>query len=209
MKQVGRLAAGSGFVSGFLDPLSPAAIYSFAMIRFTRASRRASLAGICALLACAAAPVAADIAEVAPELEYADRVIVRKGERKLYLMSGEEVMKSYDVRLGKEPVGPKQEEGDLRTPEGVYRLGRRNTHSSYFLSIQVSYPDPQDRASARQRGVQPGGAIMIHGQPNEPTYSPAYYATRDWTDGCIAVSDTAMVEIWLLTRPGTPIEILP
>lgn len=164
---------------------------------------------LCVVLVCAASPVGADIADLSRDFEYADRVVVKKAERKLYLMSGDEVMKSYDIRLGKDPLGPKQEEGDLRTPEGVYHLGRRNSGSSYFLSIQVSYPNRQDRASASDRGVDPGGAIMIHGQPNVPTYSPAYYAKRDWTDGCIAVSDTAMVEIWLLTRPGTPIEILP
>ncbi|MBA3562760.1 MAG: L,D-transpeptidase family protein [Gammaproteobacteria bacterium] len=159
--------------------------------------------------ALAASPLCADIADLSRGFEYADRVVVKKSERKLYLMKGDEVMKSYDVRLGKQPVGHKQEEGDLRTPEGVYRLGRRNSSSSYFLSIQVSYPNEQDRAGARERGVAPGGAIMIHGQPNEPIYSSAYYAKRDWTDGCIAVSDPAMVEIWLLTRPGTPVEIRP
>lgn len=179
------------------------------MIRLRKLSGRAARIGLCGVLAAAASPSVADIADLSRDLEYADRVVVKKSERKLYLMAGEEVMKTYDVRLGKTPVGPKLEEGDLRTPEGVYRLGRRNSNSSYFLSIQVSYPNAQDRASARDRGVQPGGAIMIHGQPNEPIYSRGYYATRDWTDGCIAVSDTAMVEIWLLTQPGTPIEILP
>jgi len=166
-------------------------------------------------LASAAVPAAADIAEVentdraAAEPGLADRVVVRKSERKLYLMSGEEVIRTHDVRLGKQPVGHKQQEGDLRTPEGVYRLGRRNSNSSYFLSIHVSYPNEQDRAGARDRGVAPGSAIMIHGQPNSPIYSRAYYASRDWTDGCIAVSDAAMVDIWMLTRAGTPVEILP
>ncbi|CAN5202729.1 L,D-transpeptidase family protein [soil metagenome] len=151
----------------------------------------------------------ADTADVAPPFQYADRVVVKKSERKLYLMNNGEIMKSYEVQLGKQPVGHKREEGDLRTPEGIYRLGRRNSNSSYFLSIQVSYPNAQDRSTARRRGVSPGGSIMIHGQPNEPVYSRAYYARRDWTDGCIAVSDTAIVEIWLLTRVGTPIEIQP
>ena len=169
-----------------------------------------------AALAVGARPAAADIAEtgtadatIGAAEALADRVVVRKSERKLYLMKDEEVLRIHDIRLGKQPVGHKLQEGDLRTPEGAYRLGRRNSRSSFFLSIQVSYPNDHDRAAARDRGVAPGGAIMIHGQPNTPIYSRAYYASRDWTDGCIAVSDAAMIDIWMLTRAGTPVEILP
>ncbi|HEY3847425.1 MAG TPA: L,D-transpeptidase family protein [Acetobacteraceae bacterium] len=139
----------------------------------------------------------------------ADRVIVRKGERRLYLMRGETVLRSYRVALGLNPVGPKEQEGDSRTPEGHYQLTRRNPRSEYFLSIQVSYPNDKDLQRARRNRLTPGGSIMIHGLPNELRREPAYYEQRDWTDGCIAVSDSDMLEIWLMTPQDIPIDILP
>ncbi len=139
----------------------------------------------------------------------ADRVVVRKSERRLYLMRGENVLRSYRVALGLNPVGPKEQEGDSRTPEGHYQLTRRNPRSEYFLSIQVSYPNDRDLQRARRNRLTPGGAIMIHGLPNELRREPTYYEKRDWTDGCIAVSDSDMLEIWLMTPPDTPIDILP
>ena len=142
-------------------------------------------------------------------LQLADTVVVRKSERKLYLMRSGAVLRSFKVALGLRPEGHKQFEGDYRTPEGKYRLVRRNPNSEYFLSIQVSYPNDDDVARARKQGVRPGGAIMIHGQPNTPTRSRDYYQTVDWTEGCIAVSNSDMVEIWLMTPPDTPIEIQP
>lgn len=142
-------------------------------------------------------------------LQLADTVVVRKGERRLYLMRNGAVLRSFKVALGLRPEGHKQSEGDYRTPEGKYRLVRRNPNSEYFLSIQVSYPNDDDIARARKQGVRPGGAIMIHGQPNTPTRSRDYYQTVDWTEGCIAVSNSDMVEIWLMTPPDTPIEIQP
>ncbi len=142
-------------------------------------------------------------------LPLADGVIVRKGERRLYLMREGAVLRSFKVALGLRPDGHKQYEGDYRTPEGKYRLVRRNPNSEYFLSILISYPNDADVARARRQGQRPGGAIMIHGQPNVPTRSKDYYATVDWTEGCIAVSNSDMVEIWLMTPPDTPIEIQP
>jgi murein L,D-transpeptidase YafK len=139
----------------------------------------------------------------------ADRVVVRKSERRLYLMRGESVLRSYRVALGLNPVGPKEQEGDSRTPEGHYQLTRRNPRSEYFLSIQVSYPNDRDLQRARRNRLTPGGAIMIHGLPNELRREPTYYEKRDWTDGCIAVSDSDMLEIWLMTPPDAPIDILP
>jgi len=139
----------------------------------------------------------------------ADRVIVRKSERRMYLMRGETILRSYRIALGLNPVGPKEQEGDSRTPEGHYQLTRRNPHSEYFLSIQVSYPNDQDLRRARRNRLTPGGSIMIHGLPNELRREPAYYEQRDWTDGCIAVSDSDMLEIWLMTPQDTPIDILP
>jgi L,D-peptidoglycan transpeptidase YkuD (ErfK/YbiS/YcfS/YnhG family) len=139
----------------------------------------------------------------------ADRVVVRKSERRLYLMHGSSVLRSYRVALGLNPVGPKEQEGDSRTPEGHYQLTRRNPRSEFFLSIQVSYPNDRDLQRARRNRLTPGGAIMIHGLPNELRREPTYYEKRDWTDGCIAVSDSDMLEIWLMTPPDTPIDILP
>ena len=142
-------------------------------------------------------------------LPVADEVIVRKSERRLYLMRDGKVLRSYRVALGLAPQGAKQREGDFRTPEGRYYLTRRNPRSDYFLSIQVSYPNAEDVARARREHLDPGGAIMVHGLPNTLTHKPRYYATSDWTDGCIALSDSDMVEVWLMTRDDTPIDILP
>jgi murein L,D-transpeptidase YafK len=142
-------------------------------------------------------------------LPLADRVVVRKGERKLQLLRNGVALRTFRVSLGLRPEGHKQFEGDFRTPEGVYRLTRRNPNSEYFLSIQVDYPNDRDVARARKQGLRPGGAIMIHGQPNIPKKSRDYYSNVDWTEGCIAVSNSDMVEIWLMTPPDTPIEILP
>ena len=142
-------------------------------------------------------------------LPLADRVLVRKGERKLYLLRGEDVLRTYKVALGARPDGHKQFEGDYRTPEGKYRLTRRNPNSEFFLSIQIDYPNDHDLARARRQGLKPGGAIMIHGQPNTPRKTRDYYTNVDWTEGCIAVSNSDMVEIWLMTPPDTPIEIQP
>jgi hypothetical protein len=149
------------------------------------------------------------VAAAPPRLAAADRILVKKSERRLYLLHSDRVLRDYPIRLGLNPYGHKQREGDFRTPEGVYRLSRRNQHSEFFLSLEVSYPNEVDRDRARSSGVRPGGLIMIHGQPNEPRKSPDYYAGKDWTDGCIAVSNPDMVDIWLRTSIGTPIEIRP
>jgi len=145
----------------------------------------------------------------ASQLEMADRVVVHKAERKLMLMRGDRVLKAFDVALGLSPKGAKQSEGDFRTPEGSYLLSSRNPNSDFFLAIQVSYPGPEDIRRAAEAGVAPGGKIMIHGQPNRPNRAPEYYRTRDWTNGCIAVSNADMVDIWLMTPDNTPIQILP
>jgi murein L,D-transpeptidase YafK len=139
----------------------------------------------------------------------ADSVLVEKSDRKLHLLMNGEVFRTFDIALGIRPIGDKEHEGDFRTPEGTYLLDMRNPNSEFFLSIHVSYPNGQDIREARARGVDPGGAIMIHGQPNEPTRSEAYYRTQDWTNGCIAVSNSDMIDIWLMTPDNTPIEIRP
>jgi murein L,D-transpeptidase YafK len=137
----------------------------------------------------------------------ADFVIVEKGARQLHLLQDGEIMRSFKIALGIVPVGDKEKEGDFKTPEGRYRLDRRNPNSDYFLSIGISYPNADDRREAAAAGVDPGGAIMIHGQPNAPTRSEAYYRTQDWTNGCIAVTNSDMIDIWLMTAKNTLVEI--
>ena len=141
--------------------------------------------------------------------ELADRIIVVKSERKLYLLSAGKVMREMNVSLGLRPDGDKQAEGDFRTPEGEYVLDRRNNSSGYFLSVGISYPNTKDRLDAEKNGVSPGGQIMIHGLPNTPRHDSGYYGNVDWTDGCIAVSNSDMVDVWRLTDLYTPISILP
>jgi murein L,D-transpeptidase YafK len=143
------------------------------------------------------------------ESELADRVVVHKSEHKLYLYSGAHLMGVYKVALGLSPVGQKERERDFRTPEGHYFLARRNIRSDYFLAIQVTYPNKQDEQRAHKNGWAPGGAIMIHGFPNSPHHPSAYYESNDWTDGCIALSNSDMVEVWMRTQDNIPIDIYP
>jgi len=162
-----------------------------------------------AVLACLATfdGVRADM--LAPRYEAADSVLIVKSERKLYLLKDGEVLRDFDVALGLMPDGAKQREGDFRTPEGRYFLETKNPNSDYFLSVKISYPNADDRARARVQGVDPGGQIMIHGLPNEPKYNESRYLSTDWTDGCVAVSNSDMVDIWLMTKEGMAIEIRP
>jgi L,D-transpeptidase catalytic domain len=139
--------------------------------------------------------------------EMAEKVVVIKHERVLRLYRRGRVIAEYPIKLGLNPYGHKQREGDFRTPEGNYELVSRNPKSEFFLSIKISYPNREDAAVAHESGYAPGGLIMIHGQPNEPKRPLEHYATRDWTDGCIALSNADMVDVWLRTTAGIPIEI--
>lgn len=141
--------------------------------------------------------------------EFADRVVVNKSERKLFLYKNDRVLREFEIALGLAPNGPKMREGDFRTPEGNYFLTNRRVKSDFFMAIQVSYPNAADIARAQAQGVSAGSLIMIHGLPVEPKKSAKFYATNDWTNGCIAVSNAAMIDIWQMTRPNTPITILP
>lgn len=145
----------------------------------------------------------------ATDFPVADKVVVDKGNRVLHLMDKGVAFRTFKIALGLVPEGDKEQEGDQKTPEGNYMLGGRNPNSDFFLSIHVSYPNNSERSIARAKGTDPGGEIMIHGQPNSPTYSAAYYARADWTNGCIAVSNSDMIDIWLMTPNRVPIEIIP
>lgn len=145
----------------------------------------------------------------AADFPVADKVLVEKGKRQLHLLKNGVPFRTFKIALGLAPEGDKEQEGDQKTPEGLYMLDARNPDSDYFLSIHISYPNRSDRAAARSLGQDPGGAIMIHGQPNLPNFSQAYYAREDWTNGCIAVSNSDMIDIWLMTPDSVPIEIVP
>jgi murein L,D-transpeptidase YafK len=145
----------------------------------------------------------------AEDIAAADRVVVHKAAHKLYLFSGDRLLGEYKVALGLSPVGQKERERDFRTPEGRYFLARRNTRSEYFLAIPVSYPNKQDELRAHKNHWAPGGLIMIHGLPNAPKHPSEYYASNDWTDGCIALSNSDMVEVWMRTQDNIPIDIYP
>jgi murein L,D-transpeptidase YafK len=132
-----------------------------------------------------------------------------KSERRLELLAGDKVVRSYPFALGADPIGHKQQQGDERTPEGSYVLDWRNPKSIAFRSIHISYPNAADRAKAAARGVDPGGDIMIHGQPSGYGWWSWLTQRFDWTDGCIGVTDEDMAEIWDLVSDGTPIEITP
>ncbi len=152
-----------------------------------------------------AAP-ASDAPALVPLAERADRVLVEKAARRLTLFRDGQAIATYRVALGFAPEGDKAEEGDGRTPEGVYRVDRRNDRSRFHLSLGLSYPDAADRAAAAEAGVDPGGDIFIHGQPNGHDGPPIPY---DWTLGCLAVSNAEIREIWSRVAIGTEVEIRP
>lgn len=139
----------------------------------------------------------------------ADLVLVKKAERILYLMRDGKPFREYTIALGNSPVGHKLREGDSRTPEGRYVLDWRNPESRFYKSIHISYPSDADRFLAEATGVSPGGMIMIHGESVIPVMRRVNSGKPDWTDGCIAVSNAEMDEIWTSVEDGTPIEILP
>jgi len=142
-------------------------------------------------------------------LPHADHVVVKKSARTLVLMRQGQVIKAYKISLGREPVGPKEKAGDSKTPEGDYVIDWRNPRSKFHLALHISYPGTGDRSLAERGGYAPGGNIMIHGRPNWTGWIRALYQDRDWTDGCIAVSNADMDEIWAAVPDGTPITILP
>ena len=137
-----------------------------------------------------------------------DKVFVDKSDRILQLLSGDKVIKSYHIALGGNPIGHKQQQGDQRTPVGSYTLDYKNEKSKFYRSIHVSYPNTTDKARAKSRGVSAGGDIMIHGQKNGFGALGLLNQQRDWTEGCIAVTNDEMDEIMAAVKVGTPIEIV-
>ena len=139
----------------------------------------------------------------------ADKVLVEKKARRLTLLSNGEVIKTYKIALGRNPVGPKERQGDNKTPEGIYIIDSRNRNSDYHLSLHISYPNEIDIKRARERGISPGGDIMIHGLKNGFSWIGASHTEDDWTNGCIAVTNQEMEEIYKFVPDGTIVEIRP
>lgn len=141
----------------------------------------------------------------------ADYVFVEKGKRRLTVWRDGGLLATFPVRLGRTPTGAKSREGDGRTPEGVYSIDYRKSDSSFYRAFHISYPSPMDSVMAQKQGVSPGGAIMIHGLPNDADKDAAKRIHKyvDWTEGCIAMTNSEIDELWQMVPPGTPIEIIP
>lgn len=138
-----------------------------------------------------------------------DRILVEKAERKLSIFRDGRRLKTYQVALGGNPIGAKEQEGDMKTPEGVYTIDYRNPKSDYHLALHLSYPSAEDSARAASRGVPAGFDIMIHGLPNGQGWIGAAHRQKDWTAGCIALTDEEIEELWRVTLDGTAVEIRP
>jgi murein L,D-transpeptidase YafK len=138
-----------------------------------------------------------------------DRILVEKSARRLSIFANDKKLKSYRVALGHNPVGPKEQEGDMKTPEGTYKVDSRNPQSDYHLALHVSYPSDEDTARAAERGVNAGFDIMIHGIRNGGGWIGAFHRLHDWTAGCIALTDEEIEELYRVTPDGTPVEIRP
>jgi len=139
----------------------------------------------------------------------ADLVVVHKAARRLELYRGNELLKAYQISLGRHPTGAKTQQGDGRTPEGDYRLDYRNPTSSFHRALHISYPKPEDIASARSHDVDPGGLVMVHGMRNGLGWIGRFHRIIDWTDGCVAVTNKEMDEIWDAVPDGTKIVLEP
>jgi len=138
-----------------------------------------------------------------------DRIVVVKKERKMYLYKEGKVQQTIPVSLGKNPIGQKEQKGDNRTPEGEFFIHRKLCSPKYYRSLCISYPRPEDKAKAAAKGVNPGGDITIHAQPkwNANGKGDSYTLSRNWTQGCVAVTNAAMKELWYAVREGVPITI--
>ena len=168
---------------------------------------RLLLAGVIAAVSVGAVPF--ESSQTLTSGTAADRVVIEKAARTLSLFSGERKLKTYRIALGSNPRGAKQQEGDGRTPEGTYAIDGRRKDSAYHLALHISYPNAEDRRRARARGVSPGGAIMIHGLPNGMAAIGKAHVLRDWTEGCIAVTNEEIEEIWRVVPNGTRVVIKP
>ena len=139
----------------------------------------------------------------------ATKVVVRKSDRTITLLHGQQVLRTFSIVLGREPLGAKEKQGDGKTPEGIYRIDSRNEKSGFHRALHISYPNEHDRKLAAAKKLNPGGDIMIHGIENGLGWLGPLHRLIDWTDGCIGLTDAEMDEVWKLVPVGTEIEILP
>jgi murein L,D-transpeptidase YafK len=144
-----------------------------------------------------------------PQDVIVDRIIVEKSFHRLTLVRNGSPLKTYQIALGRNPVGKKVRQGDNRTPEGIYRIDHRNANSRFYRSLHISYPNRKNIEKARKLGVSPGGGIMIHGLPPEIECVGSMHRQVDWTAGCVAVTNSEIDEIWRVVPDGTIIEIRP
>jgi murein L,D-transpeptidase YafK len=158
-----------------------------------------------ALLLAAAVTANAGAPSAAPAV--IDHIVVDKAEHRMTLMRGSKVVRIYQVALGKGGLAPKAAEGDNRVPEGIYRVTERKADSQFHRALRVGYPTPQQASAARARGIDPGSNIMIHGLPNGFGWIGSWHRLRDWTAGCVAVTDAEIDQIWKLVPVGTIVEI--
>lgn len=160
------------------------------------------------LSGCAQAPLPSPYGP-APGAPRADKILIEKSERRMTLYRYGKPWKTYRVALGRGGLAPKMQEGDQRTPEGLYYIEARNPQSIYHLSLRLNYPGPEDKMRALKMGVRPGSDIMIHGLPNGKGYVGRRHLKKDWTEGCIAVTNQEIEELWTIVADGTPVEIRP
>jgi murein L,D-transpeptidase YafK len=149
------------------------------------------------------------VSDIDAKLLTADKIVVKKSKRIMTLFNKGRILKQYKIALGKQPVGKKMFAGDKRTPEGSYIIDSRKADSKYYLALHISYPNHVDLENSEKLGLNPGGDIMIHGLPNGYEDVEEFHRITDWTDGCIAVTNREMEEIWQLVPDGTPIDIIP
>jgi murein L,D-transpeptidase YafK len=153
--------------------------------------------------------VSQSVALASPASVTADRIVIEKSARTMKLMHGNDVIKTYKVALGAQPTGAKDRQGDHKTPEGIYTVDAKKPHSLYHMALHISYPSAADRERAKQLGVSPGGDVEIHGLPDAYARLGAAHRREDWTDGCIALTDQEIEEIWPRVAVGTVVEIRP
>lgn len=157
---------------------------------------------VIAVITCLGLPLLAQAEDV-----LANKILVEKAKRSLTLYRDETLLKRYHISLGKNPIGPKRRQGDFKTPEGLYIIDEHKSDSEYHLALHISYPNQQDKEYASKQGLDPGDNIMIHGRPDN--FEKRRRKKRDWTHGCIAVTNHEIEEIWRLVPDGTKVEIRP
>ena len=179
-------------------------------VRALHALKRTSPALLAAWVFLFVFPSPAAATELSPVTDASvDRVVVEKSKRTMTLLKQDREVRTYKIALGRDPVGPKVRLGDNRTPEGIYYVDYKVRNSAYHRALHLSYPNPDDVERARALGVPPGGSIMIHGMKNDHLWMGDVQYLFNWTNGCIALTNREIEEVWALVSPWTPVEIRP